>query len=87
MRTNNNTYVHAQMLGAWSGADRKSPERAYVNWFDSPAACVSSTIYTSETELQDNRFAVKAIGRVNKDASSNSVHEKDHSRHPLMGFF
>lgn len=35
MWTNNNTYVHVQMLGAWSGADRKSPERAYVNCFDS----------------------------------------------------
>lgn len=62
-------------------------ERAHVNCLDSPAACVSSTINTAETELQDNRFVVKAIWRVNKVASSNSVREKDHSGHGLMGLF
>lgn len=63
---------------------RNIPERASL---DSPAACVSGTINTAETELQDNRFVVKAIWRVNKVASSNSVHEKDHSGPRLMGLF
>lgn len=66
---------------------RNIPERAYVNCLDSPAACVSSTINTTETELQDNRLVVKAIWRVNKVASSSSVREKDHSGPRLMGLF
>lgn len=72
--------------GGWE-CGRNIPERASVNCLDAPAACVSSSINTAETELQDNRLVVKAIGRANKAASSNSVREKDHSGPRLMGLF
>lgn len=48
MQTNNNTNVHAQMLRVWSGADRNSPETAYVSCFDCPARCASGTIYVGD---------------------------------------
>lgn len=79
MRTNN-TNVHAQMLRVWSRADR-SPETAYVNCFDCPVPCASSTIYVGGQRPRDNRFVVKAIRRVTKAASSNSDCEKDSSGH------
>lgn len=70
-----------------AGSVAGTSQREHMLTLDSPAACVSSAINTAETELQDNRFVVKAIWRVNKVASSNSVHEKDHSGPRLMGLF
>lgn len=44
-----------------------------------PLHRVGAALLVSATELQDSRFVVKAIWRVTKVASTNSVHEKDQS--------